>query len=212
MPQSAKLSIVGLTQGKAQKTEGSLSRLRIFFIPWPATRSESFIIVQWKFADVTCPHEPDTTRLSFPRSEPTDNPAYGQLRFRGWLISRTPGTRTRKLAAPAVVKRIDNNRRLPLMAQLSALIDAFYDAPNIIQLFVHHLLSVCELAAVHSYNDAATGTGNLRVLFEPSDLLSELVSALRAMNRDFNVIEYHKLPNALMPNDNLSGGAKTPGV
>jgi hypothetical protein len=90
-----------------------------------------------------------------------------------------------------------------LIDALSSLVDALDDAPYVIQRFVHRLLCGGKSATVHSYRDPATGTGNLRAVFEPSDLLTELVFALRAMNRDFSIIEYHKLRGAMPPNDKI---------
>ncbi len=84
-----------------------------------------------------------------------------------------------------------------LLDELSSLIDALNDAPQLIQLFVHRLLRGGKIAAIHSYRDAAGGARDLRAVFEPSELLTELVFALRAMNWDVSSIEYHKLCRAM---------------
>jgi hypothetical protein len=85
-----------------------------------------------------------------------------------------------------------------LISQMSSLVDALDNAPKVIQLFVQRLLRRGKLATVHSYRNPAIGAVNLRVVFEPSDLLRELVLALRAMNCDLSIVENHN--RAMTPN------------
>ena len=90
----------------------------------------------------------------------------------------------------------------PLMAALSAFqLEAGTDRA---QLFLDGLLDLSELARVHVDSSAASRAGRCLVVLEPSDLLAEFVSAVRAGEGDRLVVERESHGNS-SDGDSLCG-------
>lgn len=67
------------------------------------------------------------------------------------------------------------------LTELSALSERF---PDVVQRFLDGLLELSELVRINSVDGAAETTGDLRVLFEPSERLREFLAAARTGNVD----------------------------
>ena len=64
-------------------------------------------------------------------------------------------------------------------------------SPEVVNLFLNGIESVSELVSLNCDDGSATGTRQIRILFQPSDSLRDLVAALRARHGNLMVIEDH---------------------
>ena len=72
----------------------------------------------------------------------------------------------------------------PLLAALSQLSELAKALPEVVQGFLDGLLDLSELVRVNRDGGTAGPAGELRILFEPSDLLRDFLAATRAGNVD----------------------------
>ena len=68
----------------------------------------------------------------------------------------------------------------PLQAALASLEAVFKTAPEICQHFLGGLNSLVELCRVYGEGGTAAGTGDIRVIFQPSDRLRDFLLAVGA--------------------------------